>query len=114
MYVFLIVLILSSFLFRFDVTFLTDEFDASLVLMKRKFCWDHLDIFYKPQEVGGRGNMKKITFPPLTSTARSLLLSAQYNLGDQLLYEAFKERWWTQPMVQEDEFWQEVSLYHFK
>lgn len=43
----------------FNVAFLTDQFDASLVRMKRRFCWDHADILYMPQEVGGRyKNMK--------------------------------------------------------
>ena len=39
--------------------YLTDQFEASLILMRRDFCWDHADIFYKAQEVGGRKQSSK-------------------------------------------------------
>lgn len=56
---------------RFHLGFLTDQFDASLILLKRDFCWDHADIFYKAQEVGGRRTAKNVSsLLPLTKQGR--------------------------------------------
>ena len=36
---------------RYDLGMLTDQFDASLVLLRRRFCWDHIDILYEKSRV---------------------------------------------------------------
>jgi len=92
-----------SFMFRFDIIYLTDQFDPSLVIMKRRFCWDHGDIFYKSMEVYSKSHH-------LTPAEEEKLLSPDMNLGDKLLYEAFNNSWWKQPEVKDPDFWEEVGL----
>ncbi|KAF6027267.1 GAL3ST1 [Bugula neritina] len=73
--------------------------------MKRKFCWDHGDIFYKSMEVYSKSHH-------LTPAEEEKLLSPDMNLGDKLLYEAFNNSWWKQPEVKDPDFWEEVK--HFQ
>lgn len=37
------------------------------------------------------------------------LLTLVYNLGDELLYEAFNQSWWSQEEMESSDLWQEVS-----
>lgn len=87
---------------KFNVIFLTDQFDASLVLLKRRFCWTHEDILYNKMEVGRfrRGG--------LLEGYKKKLVSSEMNLGDQMLYRAFNKTWWEQPDVNSRDFWNEV------
>lgn len=73
-------------LFRFDHIFLTDEFDASLIRMRRAFCWDHSDILYKSGEVYGAGT----TY--ISPEDRARILSPELNQAELWLYEAFKSK----------------------
>lgn len=91
--------------FRFDIGLLTDQFDAGLILLKRRFCWSHADIFYKRQEVGVSRGKKT-----LSDEAKRILLSPEFNLGDQLLYEAFNATWWSRPEVRDPDFLAEVAV----
>lgn len=94
---------------RFEIGLLKDQFDAGLVLLKRKFCWDHVDIAYQSKEVGvNRGKVG------LSSAARKVLLSPEFNLGDQLLYEAFNASWWSRPEVADPDFLEEVGCLNSK
>ena len=87
---------------KFNVIFLTDQFDASLVLMKRRFCWQHGDILYNKHEVG------RYRQQGMSPGYKKKLLSMEMNLGDQMLYEAFNRTWWSQPEVNTQDFWNEV------
>lgn len=97
-------IIISHLFDRFDVVFLTDQFDASLILMKRRFCWQHADILYKSQEVSAKSRVYRVN-----EKHKKKLLSAEMNLGEQLLYEEFNRTWWQQPMLQNPDFWNEAS-----
>ena len=88
--------------YRVDQPIINERFDESLVMLKRKFCWSYLDIFYQKQEVS---NGTKFT---LSKQERSLLLSAGKNLGDKLLYDALVSKWWSQPEIKQPDFWAEV------
>ena len=41
------------------------------------------------------------------------VLSPEFNLGEKLFYDSFKERWWKQKELTENDFWDEVN-YFFK
>lgn len=91
------------FYFRIDIPVLNDQFDASLVIMRKRFCWDYTDIFYAKQVVT---HSEKTA---LSAKSKKKLLSAEVNLGESLLYEAIRFRWWSQPELQQKDFWEEVS-----
>ena len=95
--------ILISYPCRIDLPLINERFDASLVMMRRRFHWEYRDIFYK------RKNQRKIEKKYLSETWRKEFLSLDVNLGDLLLYEAMNSSWYRQPEVQQEDFWDEVS-----
>ena len=93
------------FMCRIDVPVLNDQFDASLVALRRKFCWGYTDIFYKTQN----RSKKKKSRVDLSDEATKRLLSSELNLGDLLLYESVNSTWWQQKEVNSEDFWEEVN-----
>lgn len=84
---------------------INDEFDASLVILRRRLCWEYTDILYTKKIV-----TKSSTKKGISDFARQKLLSEKANLGDQLLYEAMKEKWRESPEQRNPDFWEEVGL----
>ena len=91
---------------RFSVIMLTDQFDASVVILRRRLCWDYSDVFYKTNIVTGGGKREHMTQENIDK-----LLSVKVNYGEKVLYDKFNETWWSQPEVKDPSFWKEVS--HF-
>ena len=88
---------------RIDNIILTDQYDASLVILKHRFCWEYTDIFYVRSVVGNSSDVK------LSASGTQKLLSAKVNLGDKLLYDTLNNSWWKQPELQQEHFWDEVN-----
>jgi len=84
---------------------LTDQYDASLLIMMKRFNWDYTDIFCNRYTISGR---KKI--PELSKTAKAKLLSLDVNFGEKLLYDAINKTWWEQQEVKDESFWEEVRF----
>lgn len=93
----------GCFVCRVDIFILAEQFSASLILLRRRLCWNHYDIFY-----GAERNHFPHT-DQLSAAGIERLLSADANLGDLILYQAVNETWWSQPEVQTTEFWDEVG-----
>ena len=72
-------------------------------MMRRRFNWEYIDIFYKRKNQ--RENKKH-----LSEAWYKKFLSPEINFGDLLLYEAMNSSWYRQPEVQEEDFWEEVSV----
>ena len=87
-----------------DIIVLIDRFDASLVLLRRKFHWEYKDVFYN---IDKSTDINSSTHS-LTRQQQKKLLSAEANLGEMLLYEAMNSSWWNQPEVKDESFWREV------
>ena len=83
---------------------MNDQFDASLVLLRRRFCWSYLDIFYQTYVVRNSSQLD------LSPEAEARLLSKQENLGEKLLYDKLNATWWNSPELTQDDFWKEVGL----
>lgn len=86
---------------------MNDQFDASLVLLRRRFCWSYLDIFYQTYVVRNSSQLD------LSPEAEARLLSKQENLGEKLLYDKLNATWWNSPELTQDDFWKEVGLCMF-
>ena len=86
---------------------LLDQFDASLVVLRRRFCWSYTDIFYK------RYTTSKNKTANISEENIAKILSPKFNMGEKLFYDSFKERWWKQKELTENDFWDEVN-YFFK
>ncbi|XP_067940538.1 uncharacterized protein [Watersipora subatra] len=97
---------IASLIKQTDVIMLYDQLDASLVLLKRKFHWAYLDIFYQSYglNVNSKGELSKKSI--------ERILSKEVNLGDKLFYDSMDRTWWNYPDLKEQHFWEEVK--HFK
>lgn len=87
---------------RIDVPILTEQLDASLIILRRRFNWSYRYLFYSDAQVTLSSSY------PLSQASQDKLLSAEYNLGDLLLYEAMNNSWWNQPELRQHDFWDEV------
>ena len=90
-------------LHRIDMPVLNDQFDASLILMKRRYCWSYTDIFYTAFEKSKR---KDTT---LSDESIKRITSPEVNVGELWLYESLNNTWWRQKELTENRFWEEVS-----
>ena len=88
---------------------LNDKYDESLVILRRRFCWSYTDIFYSKQIVTGSAHRASVT-----EEAKLKLLTENYNLGDQLLYEKMREKWLKSPELTDNDFDGEVRENHPK
>lgn len=92
-------------MFRIDIAILNDQYDPSLLILKKRLCWEYKDIFYHTYTVG----TYKSAY--ISEAARTKLLSPEYNLGEKLLYDAINRTWWQQPEVEDPDFWKEVRAH---
>ena len=83
---------------------LTDQFDASMVVLRRRFCWSYLDIFYRKYTVT---HSERST---LSKEATAKLLSPKVNWGDKFFYDSLNKSWWNLRELKEDNFWDEVAF----
>ena len=71
--------------------------------MKKRLCWDYMDIFYTTKNVQMSRPLK-----PFTKADEKKLLDLDHNYGDKLLYDALNATWWNQTEVKVQDFWNEV------
>ena len=71
--------------------------------MKKRLCWDYMDIFYTTKNVQMSRPLK-----PFTKADEKTLLDLDHNYGDKLLYDALNATWWNQTEVKVQDFWNEV------
>ena len=71
--------------------------------MKKRLCWDYMDIFYTTKNVQMSRPLK-----PFTKADEKKLLDLDHNYGDKLLYDALNATWWNQTEVKVNDFWNEV------
>ena len=86
-----------------DVIILTDQFDASLLILKKRFHWNYIDIFYANRKVKNSSHLK------LSSKSVEKILSPEVNLGDKMFYNSLNNTWWQQKELKEINFWEEVG-----
>ena len=87
-----------------DIIILTDQFDASLLILKKRFRWNYIDIFYANKTVSSSSHLT------LSSKSVEKILSTEVNLGDKMFYNSLNNTWWQQKELKESDFWEEVSL----
>ncbi|XP_067951121.1 galactose-3-O-sulfotransferase 2-like [Watersipora subatra] len=96
---------IASLVKQADVIMLYDQLDASLVLLKRKFHWTFLDIFYKSYAFEPKSKEE------LSKKSIERILSKEVNFGDKLLYDSMNRTWWNYPELKEQHFWEEVNYF---
>ena len=87
-----------------DVIILSDQYDASLLILKKRFHWNYLDIFYAKKVVFNSANR------PISPEVVAKILSPKVNLGDQMFYRSLNKTWWQQEELKKSDFWDEVGL----
>ena len=88
----------------YELMLLMEQYEESLVLMKRLLCWDIKDILYVPLNV--RKAKQKVPFTDEDKARLKL-----WNKADFELYDLFKREFSTKLVAQGDDFDAEVKLY---
>ena len=88
---------------RVDVIMLKEQFTASLLILRRRFCWSYTDIFFK---IGNVKNSARLEFE---DEDKAKLI--EWNYGEFWYYEAMNRTWWSQDEVKSGEIFEEVSCY---
>ena len=85
---------------KFQLVLITEYYDASLVLLKRKLSWELQDIIYSPLKRG------KYVKSPNLLTRHQQLKPEEY-----ALYDHFNQTFWNFLSEQSPDFWKEVEHY---
>ena len=88
---------------RVDVIMLKEQFTASLLILRRRFCWSYTDIFFK---IGNVKNSARLEFE---DEDKAKLI--EWNYGEFWYYEAMNRTWWSQDEVKSGEIFGEVSCF---
>ena len=72
-------------------------------MLRKKLCWDYLDIFFTKKNVQKRNSSALFTEADAVK-----VLDMIHNYGDKLLYDALNTTWWNQTEVKVQDFWDEV------
>lgn len=89
---------------KFTIVLIYEHLDESLVLMKRKFCWQlddilHLKFHYTQHNILNR-----------QETSEELIeMIRQWNEADQSLYTFFNKTLWDEIKYEGDSFWEELK-----
>merc|ERR1712062_678535 len=86
---------------------LMEYFDHSLVLLKRRLCWQLKDILYFHNNKGARASSREV----LLSEADKANLQ-NWQTADAILYKVFSHVFWARVKLEGGDFLQEVE--HFK
>ena len=86
---------------KFNFVLIMEYFDESLVLLKRKMCWNLEDIVYFKLN-------KQVTDEHLD--LKDMNKITNWTKADLLLYKHFNESLWNEIKKEGKEFWQEVAL----
>ncbi len=108
---------LSSLDKRLELVLLTEYFDESLVLLRRRMCWTTKDIVYISRNpttwrhsagnsavVGVRG-VDNVILQRLAEQFR------RWSKADVALYEHFSRKFWRQISAEDETFWSEVRQF---
>ena len=96
---------LSTARSRFDPILIMEYMDESLILLRRKLCWDMSDIIYIPQRVRKYAHKSALTPWPVAKRYMAVLKS-DYQLYDYFLRALFREM-----EMDANIFWQEVLTF---
>lgn len=95
---------------KFTLVLIYESLDESLVLLKRKLCWDLDDVLYlKFHYQRHRENSRH---PQLNSTARELI--RRWNKADVMLYQHFNETLWSEVRSEGQDFFDELHEFREK
>ena len=84
---------------------ITEHCDESLIVMRRKLCWEISDILYLPLRIGHYGNKDYTSYSDIRQKVRTLAWV------DFLLHEMFNESLWRDISQYGPDFWEEFSFY---
>ncbi|XP_066283839.1 galactosylceramide sulfotransferase-like [Branchiostoma lanceolatum] len=91
----------------YSIVLLTDYWEESLVLLRRKFCWTTYDILHNTRRVHSLDNPKKSA--PLTDKQKET--HRRLSPVDYLVYEYFNWTFWERVAEEGPEFWDEVTFF---
>ena len=97
----------KTFVDDFDLIMLVEYFDHSLVLLKRRLCWQLKDILYFQNNKGAKSSSREVLF-----SEDDKVNLQNWQTADAILYKVFSSVFWTRMKLEGEEFLLEVE--HFK
>ena len=82
--------------------------DESLIVLRRKLCWEISDILYLPLRV------KNYTYKHQPLDPKLLKMLQNWSHADFLLYKTFNETLWKDITIYGPDFWQELEFYRIQ
>ena len=90
---------------EFEHVLVAEYFDESLILMRRKLCWEISDILYLPLLVKNYGYKNHSLEPVLVEKLTN------WSRVDTVLYKTFNETLWKNIAQYGEDFWEELKFY---
>ena len=90
---------------QFEHVLIAEYFDESLILMRRKLCWEISDILYLPLQV------KKYDYKNHSLETELVNKLTNWSRVDTVLYKTFNEILWKKIAQYGEDFWKEVKFY---
>ena len=96
---------IASIVNDFQHVLITEYLDESLIVMKRKLCWEISDILYLPVRVKHYTYKRKPLEPELAEKLTN------WSRVDAMLYKTFNETLWKDIAQYGKDFWDELKFY---
>lgn len=93
----------------FDFVIISEYFDESMVLLRRKFCWQTKDIYYLVQRPGTSASYLKYKTAPYDEETRKI--HQKWSAADYKLYHFFVNRLLSDIESMPQDYWDEVAQY---
>lgn len=95
---------------KFTIVLIYESLDESLVLLKRKLCWDLDDVLYLKFHY--QRHWENSRHPELNSSAREQI--RRWNKADVMLYQYFNETLWSEVRSEGQDFFDELREFREK
>ena len=98
---------IASIVHDFHHILITEHLDESLIVMRRKLCWEisDIDLLYLPLRVKNYNYKRKPLEPELVEKLTN------WSRLDAILYKTFNETLWKNVVQYGEDFWDEVKFY---
>ncbi|XP_019633464.1 PREDICTED: galactose-3-O-sulfotransferase 3-like [Branchiostoma belcheri] len=92
---------------EFPLVMLTEQFDLSLILLRRNMCWSLKDILYY------KVNSRQYDYKEVDIIGSHKQAHREWSYVDYALYDFFNRTFWERVSKEGDSFWDEVKFFRY-
>ncbi|XP_019645324.1 PREDICTED: galactose-3-O-sulfotransferase 3-like [Branchiostoma belcheri] len=94
----------------YSIVLITEYWEESLVLLRRKFCWTMFDILHSTKKLHHLNSVKQLKeHAPLTDKQKDT--HRKMSNIDYMMYDYFNNTFWQLVAAEGPDFWEEVAYY---